>query len=364
MVARRSRPDKDGSATGPERTSRAASGTGPRFPASRSARSPLGLRPPTPTLATAIVANTWVGGGVLARNQASCFEGGHENLRACSLVGATIRRRTASLRGSRLAINTGVKTSARLFSTIAALVVSLASCGGSSALKTDGSAGNGGSAGATGSAGGGPTGICNGGCLCFSLKTCPAGCYVTPGGDCQNGANPDGTSIRVPSVHRSVGTICPATRGPGSICTGPGVGTAQCAKDSDCATGKNGRCSSSYGPLADCTPSCSYDACQGDSDCPARVPCECRDSATSESSNECVMGGNCAVDTDCGPGGFCSPGVLEGLCEHPIYFCHTPKDTCTDAFDCPALPSGAPQKCNYDMKSGHFACGSPCFPPP
>ena len=290
--------------------------------------------------------------------------GRHENLRACSLVGATIGRKIASRRGSRLAFHRGVKTSARLFSTIAALAISLASCGGSATLKTDGSAGSGGSAGMTGSAGSGPTGICNGGCLCFPLKNCPAGCYVTPEGDCQNGSNPNGTSVRVPAVHRSVGAICPATRGPGSICKGPSVGTRQCATDSDCAAGKNGRCSSSYGLLGDCTLSCSYDGCQSDGDCAAHVPCECRESATSASANICVTGGNCAVDADCGQSGFCSPGLLEGLCEHPIYFCHTPKDTCTDDFDCPAMPSGAAQKCNYDMKSGHFACGSPCFPPP
>jgi len=269
---------------------------------------------------------------------------------------------------------------ARLFSALAVLADSLGGCGGSTALTAgarDGSAGNGGSvgatgsagaigsAGATGSAGDGSTGICAGGCLCFPLKNCPQGCYVTPDGDCQNGANPNGTSVRVPAVHRSAGTTCPATRGPGSICMGgPGAGTSQCTTDSQCAAGKNGRCSASFGLLGDCIPSCSYDGCQTDADCPAHVPCECRDSATSESANVCVMAGNCAIDADCGPRGFCSPGLLEGLCEHPIYFCHTPKDTCTDDFDCPALASGAAQRCNYDMKSGHFACGFPCSPSP
>ncbi len=230
-------------------------------------------------------------------------------------------------------------------------------CGGRAILEVDGG-GSGGSAGANG-------GICNGGCLCVRApQACPAECYVTPDGDCLNGPSPSGTSIRVPLVHRTSGATCPGMRAPGSMCNGEtGLSLAQCGSDDDCVAGMNGRCSLPDGPPPTCTRFCTYDECQSDADCPTHVPCECRGSASSTEANICVAGGNCAVDSDCGPGGYCSPGILGGLCAHPIYFCHTPKDTCTDDGDCPPLPSGVSQTCNYDSQAGHFACGLPCFQP-
>jgi hypothetical protein len=249
---------------------------------------------------------------------------------------------------------------------IACLLTAAARCQGGAALQVDGgSAGRGGSTVASAGASGGDTGICNGGCLCVRPpQACPPGCYSTPVGDCQNGPSPSGTSIRVPTVHRMTGATCSAERGPGFICAdGPVTGPAQCASDSNCTAGMNGRCSSPEGPLPACTPFCSYDQCQSDADCPAHAPCECRDSPVSPEANLCVTGGNCAVDADCGPVGYCSPGSLEGLCDHPLYFCHTPQDTCTDDRDCPPMPTGVAQTCNYDAQAGHFACGFPCFLP-
>jgi hypothetical protein len=239
--------------------------------------------------------------------------------------------------------------------------------GGAGGTGTAGDTGTAGATSETGSAGasGSETGICHAGCLCYPLKDCPPGCYASPEGNCQNGPSPDGTSIRVPTVHRSASATCAAQRGPGSpMCSGEaGLSLPQCGSDGDCRAGMNGRCSFPDGPPPTCMRFCSYDECQSDADCPTKVPCECRDSPSSSEANLCVTGGNCAVDSDCGPGGFCSPGLLEGLCVHPIYFCHTPKDTCTDDGDCPMLRPGVGETCNYDAQAGHFACGPPCFQP-
>jgi hypothetical protein len=242
-----------------------------------------------------------------------------------------------------------------------------AGCQGGTALQIDGEVSGGGSSGAAAGANGAGTAICHGGCLCVhSLKDCWPGCYVTPNGACLNGPSPDGTSIRVPAVHRSAASTCPAQRAPGWICNdGPEMASAQCATDGDCTGGTNGRCSSPSGggPPPGCTPFCSYDQCQSDADCPTHVPCECRSAPESNEANICVPGGNCAVDSDCGPVGYCSPDASGGLCGHPIYFCHTPKDTCTDDGDCRPSASGITQACVYDARAGHFACGFPCFPP-
>jgi hypothetical protein len=162
---------------------------------------------------------------------------------------------------------------------------------------------------------------------------------------------------------------------------------ASCVDDSSCTDGTNGRCNTSEGgPIVDCVPSCSYDQCASDSDCPAAAPCLCRDSATSGAANTCYGGGNCQVDSDCGPGGFCSPSLVNDVCacfnapcppdaggacfangvQVPCtcdscghgYFCHTKEDTCLDDSDC---SSGA--ACNYDTLNARWAC-STCEPLP
>jgi hypothetical protein len=162
---------------------------------------------------------------------------------------------------------------------------------------------------------------------------------------------------------------------------------AGCTSDSSCTEGVNGRCNTSEGgPIVDCVPSCSYDLCASDSDCPDNAPCLCRDSASSGAANYCYGGGNCRVDSDCGPGGYCSPSLVNQLCAclgvpcppdaggacsvngMPVpcncdpcghgYFCHTKQDSCVDDGDC---QSGA--ACNYDAFNGKWAC-STCLPVP
>ena len=152
--------------------------------------------------------------------------------------------------------------------------------------------------------------------------------------------------------------------------------------DSDCTDGPNGRCGQWIPPpvLA-----CSYDACSKDSDCDGGVPCECRPSSASGAANVCQGGGNCRVDSDCGPCGYCSPSVLDSLCAcmtaelcpdggpqcfettpdggtFPVqcacgdkcghgYYCHTGDDGCVDDSDC---PTG--ETCNYDRLSQRWDC--------
>jgi hypothetical protein len=192
--------------------------------------------------------------------------------------------------------------------------------------------------------------------------------FGTGSGDSSGGSDASGSPV-VPTNHRASGSVCPAQRGAGSICSGEGPGDAAtnvCEVDSDCTAGKNGRCFSPDGPLPACSPtSCSYDDCQSDSDCPSHVPCECRASSTDSSANLCVTGGNCAVDSDCGANGYCSPGAFTDFCGVPIYFCHTAMDTCINDSDCPPVTkTSVLQGCNYDPQLGHFACSDVCLAPP
>src|SRR5690349_3673151 len=91
-------------------------------------------------------------------------------------------------------------------------------CGSGAPLQPDGAPSGGGSSGAAAGGNGTETGICHGGCLCVrSLEDCPPGCYATAAA-CLNGPSPDGTSVRVPLIHRRSGSRCPAQRAPGSIC--------------------------------------------------------------------------------------------------------------------------------------------------
>jgi hypothetical protein len=208
----------------------------------------------------------------------------------------------------------------------------------------------------------------------------------------------DAQAARVPLNHRASGATCPAARGAGSgpsaECTsndgGPPAGIFtepnQCLTDSDCTAGLNGRCQALAAPFAVCGTTCTYDGCFADSDCPGNEPCECRPSSAEASTNSCLTGGNCRVDSDCGAGSYCSPSQLAGGCFCPSpalcspdsggacyagnqqvscacgdacghsYYCHTKKDTCLDDSDC---TSGG--TCNYDTVNGIWDCAT-CFP--
>lgn len=84
-----------------------------------------------------------------------------------------------------------------------------------------------------------------------------------------------------------------------------------------------------------------------------------RDDASGFTAHNCATGGNCRSDADCGPSttGYCSPSRDLGACGRGIgaaawvgWFCHTPRDTCTDDADC--YPNG----CVYVEASGRWAC--------
>lgn len=205
---------------------------------------------------------------------------------------------------------------------------------------------------------------------------------------------------RAPSSHRASGSVCPSARGPvspdASLCTAPAdSGLCTCATDSDCTGGPNGRCtrniptpgapaSADYGEGT----SCSYDECFRDSQCDdGGAACTCRASGILTEANVCLPAGNCAVDSDCGPGGYCSPSALEGcscwgpcasddgggcsestgggppvaipcVCSIPCsgYFCHTRCDQCVEDSDCQT------GHCSYDTTSGRWECLQPACP--
>jgi hypothetical protein len=124
-----------------------------------------------------------------------------------------------------------------------------------------------------------------------------------------------------------------------------------CDSDSQCTMGTNGRCVEQGGGIAYC--GCTYDTCADDSACPTGQTCACHGSPYNSGGNTCVPG-NCRVDSDCGPGGYCSPSYAqEGCGGLEGYYCHTPKDQCVNDGDC--MTSGF-QVCMYEIAQGAWQC--------
>jgi hypothetical protein len=203
--------------------------------------------------------------------------------------------------------------------------------------------------------------------LLFVLVVSLAGCgdfSNPPGGSggSSGSSGSGGEKSTVPTDHRVEGVACPEERGPGHA---PVV--RDCTQDSECTEGLNGRCISPnvLGPLGGSY--CTYDNCFSDADCSMNEPCRCRRSAEDSAPNYCVTGSNCRVDSDCGPGGFCSPSLLdidssisgEGSPEFG-YFCHTSQDRCLNHSDCDTsaceLPSCGSMACGYSLATGHWDC--------
>ena len=100
---------------------------------------------------------------------------------------------------------------------------------------------------------------------------------------------------------------------------------------------------------------CRYDECQVASDCPAGSVCACHTTAYgADLANKCIPG-NCDVDADCGPGGYCST-TKDITCGGPDsgVYCRTPKDTCVDDADCTA--GGKTGYCAYVPATKHWSC--------
>ena len=169
------------------------------------------------------------------------------------------------------------------------------------------------------------------------------------------GTDNDGGSTTAPRVHREAGTPCPTQRGPGDFFASF---QEDCASDSECSAGANGRCMAPLGGAA--VNQCTYDTCYSDADCD-NAACDCRSAPGSSDPNRCLTG-NCRVDSDCGPRGYCSPSVAFDRVNSPYagYYCRTTEDTCLNDEDC--APETA--RCAFDPASGHWACSNSQFLPP
>jgi hypothetical protein len=189
-------------------------------------------------------------------------------------------------------------------------------------------------------------------------------------GDAAFGASVD-TGDASPANHRPTHASCPSQRGPGPsgqpYFASDAASSTACASDSQCTSGTNGRCFPSEPLVA--AGGCSYDECFTDSDCGSGTPCVCRASATDDTANVCDPGGNCVVDSDCGPNGYCSPSTQSCYETPGPYFCHTPSDTCVNDSDCDAVDAGKDECdsfafCAYDGDAGHWGCVATfCCPP-
>jgi hypothetical protein len=146
------------------------------------------------------------------------------------------------------------------------------------------------------------------------------------------------------------------------MCSGEaGLSLGQCGSDGDCTAGLNGRCSFPDGPPPTCMRFCSYD------ECPSVWTARPRSRASAGTHLTARMRISASRAATARSTPTADPWVtarLEDLCDHPMYFCHTPQDTCTDDSDCTPLNSGIDQTCNYDSQIGHFACGPGCALPP
>jgi len=230
----------------------------------------------------------------------------------------------------------------RSFPAFAAVAVLVVGCGGRAIqVSPDGGDGGAGSSSGSGSSSGGSSGS------------------GSSSGASSSGSSSGGTP-RVPIYHRPSDAQCLAPAAPGT-CGGSGnLSTFQCTSDPQCAdAGPTGRCSSDApAPFAGCH--CTYDACASDGDCPSGQLCACHGSAfLYGEGNEC-MPGDCRVDSDCGPGGYCSPSQSTGGCGGLAgYYCHTAGDQCVDDSDCP-MPDAQPAvpACMYSSAAGYWQCAA------
>ncbi|MGK0359743.1 MAG: hypothetical protein ACI9U2_002049 [Bradymonadia bacterium] len=154
--------------------------------------------------------------------------------------------------------------------------------------------------------------------------------------------------IREPARHRVAAEVCDDVRPPGF--EGEPREGAECAQDSDCVDGENGRCTAGRFIF------CSYDHCFADDECGNENGggvCGCEGAALDDG-NVC-LGGDCRVDADCGRGGFCSPtfGGCGNFAGVVAYHCHTPQDECIDDAECVAMPQGY---CAFAPERGLWAC--------
>jgi hypothetical protein len=95
-----------------------------------------------------------------------------------------------------------------------------------------------------------------------------------------------------------------------------------------------------------------------DTDCMPGNTCACHGTADTGASGNACFPSNCRVDSNCGPGGYCSPSIDPNSCGAlGGYYCHTKFDVCIDDSDCPAnpsMPGGA--VCTYSTTTARWEC--------
>jgi len=155
----------------------------------------------------------------------------------------------------------------------------------------------------------------------------------------------------VPVNHRPSDAQC-MTTAPAGDCSFNNPG-ASCHSDADCSeAGPNGRCVVPNGPP---TCFCTSDSCAGDTACMMGQTCACHGSAYAAGLGNTCMPGDCRVDADCGAGGYCSPSAATNTCGTLSgYYCHTPKDQCTNDSDCATSQQGT--MCIYSPGTGSWSC--------
>jgi hypothetical protein len=71
-----------------------------------------------------------------------------------------------------------------------------------------------------------------------------------------------------------------------------------------------------------------------DGDCATGQACACHGAPYMGGIGNTCVPGNCRVDSDCGPRGYCSPSFGPGCGGIGGYYCHTIADQCIDDSDC------------------------------
>jgi hypothetical protein len=95
-----------------------------------------------------------------------------------------------------------------------------------------------------------------------------------------------------------------------------------------------------------------------DTDCASGQTCACHDSPYKGGLDNACVAGTCRVDSDCGPGDYCSPSTDTNSCGFLVgYFCHTLADECIDDTDCKMpMPVVGIATCAYSSSVGHWQC--------
>ncbi len=176
------------------------------------------------------------------------------------------------------------------------------------------------------------------------------------------GADAATKPLPAPTDHRSHGSQCePTAPGaePGLTEVDAGAGLFMCRTNEECTAHPGGRCIWNSGACGEpCAPrppssACAYDQCAIDTNCPNASACICGSGGLS--TNSCAPVGTCRVDADCATG-YCSPGKDPCTGGLTGFFCHTPRDECTNDNDCADATGVAAPKCVVDARTHVWTC--------